>query len=97
MDWAIVIFLVVAGTTAGSLWWWCASEVEKAGRDDAPREVTTPIPGQRHATLHPTRSQALGRAERSEWHRKRTGSGADHRAGPGGWSRRGTAKRHGTG
>ena len=44
MDWAIVIFLVVAGTTAGSLWWWCASEVEKAGRDAAPREVTTPIP-----------------------------------------------------
>ncbi len=41
MDWAIVSFLVVAGTTAGSLWWWCASEVEKAGRDTAPREVTT--------------------------------------------------------
>ena len=44
MDWAIVIFLVVAGTTAGSLSWWCASEVEKASRDDASREVTTPSP-----------------------------------------------------
>ena len=44
MDWAIVIFLVVAGTTAGSLWWWCASEVAKAGRDTAPREVTTASP-----------------------------------------------------
>ena len=36
MDWAIVIFLVVAGTTAGCLWWWCASEVEKAGREGTP-------------------------------------------------------------
>jgi len=44
MEWAIVIFLVVVGMTAGSLWWWCASEVEKADRDTAPREVTTPIP-----------------------------------------------------
>ena len=44
MDWAIVIFLVVAGITAGSLWWWCASEVAKAGRDDSPREVTTASP-----------------------------------------------------
>ncbi len=43
MDWAIVIFLVVAGTTAGSLWW-CASEVAKAGRDDSSQEVTTPDP-----------------------------------------------------
>lgn len=44
MDWAIVIFLVVAGTTAGSLSWWCASEVAKAGRDDSPREGTTASP-----------------------------------------------------
>ena len=44
MDWAIVIFLVVVGTTAGSLSWWCASEVVKAGRDSAPREGTTPDP-----------------------------------------------------
>ena len=44
MDWAIVIFLVVAGTTVGSLSWWSASEAAKAGRDPAPREGTTPAP-----------------------------------------------------
>jgi len=44
MDWAIVIFLVVAGMTAESLWWWCAVEVAKAGRDAASREVTTSSP-----------------------------------------------------
>ena len=44
MDWAILISLVVTGMTAGSLWWWRASEVANAGRDDSPREVTTPSP-----------------------------------------------------
>jgi len=36
MDWAILIFLVVTGLTAAPLWWWCASEVEKAGREGTP-------------------------------------------------------------
>ena len=44
MDWAILIFLVVTGLTAGSLWWWCTSAVEKAVREGTPREVTPPDP-----------------------------------------------------
>ena len=44
MDWAIVIFLVVAGITVVSLRWWSAFEAGKIGPDGAARGLTTASP-----------------------------------------------------
>ena len=44
MDWAIVIFLAVAGITVVGLRWWSASEAAKIGPDGGARGLTTASP-----------------------------------------------------
>lgn len=44
MDWAMMIFLVVAGITVASLRWWSAYEAGKIGHDGVARGLTTASP-----------------------------------------------------
>lgn len=45
MDWALGVFVVVAGTTVASLRWWCSHEVIKVERGaDSPGLTTSVTP-----------------------------------------------------